>query len=183
MQNTKLKKAWVRLAMLISVGYGTLSPAASLAPSSVFVQGGFGDQQTTAYTAGLTWDLPWYHDFKAGRLGTYAEVAIGRWHTDSGNEATAWPTQISFTPTFRLYPKRAPHWFAEAGVGVNYIVPLFESGEKRFSTELNFGDHIAIGREFGHSEVSIRWEHFSNAGIKHPNPGENFGQVRYAYRF
>jgi hypothetical protein len=183
MQHIKQKRALVLLAMLLSAGYGAVSPAASIAPSSVFVQAGAGDQQTTAYTAGLTWDLPWYHDFKVGRLGTYAEVAIGRWHTDSHPEATAWPTQISFTPTFRLHPARAPHWFGEVGVGANYIVPVFNSGEKRFSTEFNFGDHFAIGREFGHSEVSIRMEHFSNAGIDHPNPGENFGQVRYAYRF
>ena len=70
------------------------------------------------------------------------------------------------------------------GVGANYIVPIFDSGEKRFSTKFNFGDHVAIGRSFGqHSEVSLRVEHFSNAGIEHPNPGENFGQLRYAHRF
>jgi lipid A 3-O-deacylase len=183
MRYTKLHGAWVRLAMLLSAAYAAVSPAADLAPTSVFVQGGIGDQRTSAYTAGVTWDLPWHYDFKFGRLSTYAEAAIGRWHTDGRNEATAWPTQISVTPTLRLYPARASHWFAEAGVGANYIVPLFKSGEKRFSTEFNFGDHFAIGRDFGRSEVSIRMEHFSNAGIEHPNPGENFGQVRYAYRF
>jgi lipid A 3-O-deacylase len=183
MRYTKRHSMWIALGMHLSLGYAAVSAAANLAPTSAFVQAGIGDQRTTAYTAGLTWDLPWHYDFKFGRLGVYAEAAIGRWHTGDRTQATAWPTQISATPTLRLYPARASHWFVEAGVGANYIVPIFNSGEKRFSTEFNFGDHVAIGRDFGHSEVSIRMEHFSNAGIEHPNPGENFGQLRYAYRF
>jgi lipid A 3-O-deacylase len=183
MRYTKSQIMWIPLVTLLSAGDVLTSSAAGLAPTSAFVQAGIGDQRTTAYTAGLTWDLPWHYDFRFGRLGAYGEAAIGRWHTNSYREATAWPTQISATPTVRFYPARASQWFAEAGVGVNYIVPIFNSGEKRFSTEFNFGDHVAIGRDFGHSEVSIRMEHFSNAGIDHPNPGENFGQLRYAYRF
>ena len=169
--------------MMLSAGYVASAPGADLAPTATFVQAGIGVQRTTAYTIGLAWDLPWHHDFMFGRLGVYAEAAIGRWHVDGRGEATAWPTQISATPTLRLYPAHASHWFAEMGVGANYIVPIFHSGDKRFSTKFNFGDHVAIGRSFGHSEVSIRIEHFSNAGIDHPNPGENFGQLRYAYRF
>jgi lipid A 3-O-deacylase len=183
MRHTKLHGMCIALGMYLALGHAAVSAAAGLAPTSAFVQAGIGDQRTTAYTAGLSWDLPWHYEFKFGRLGAYAEAAVGRWRTDGHREATAWPTQISATPTLRLYPARAPQWFAEAGVGANYIVPIFNSGEKRFSTEFNFGDHVAIGRDFGHSEVSIRMEHFSNAGIEHPNPGENFGQLRYAYRF
>jgi lipid A 3-O-deacylase len=183
MRYTKFQSMWIALGMQVALSSAAISAAADLAPSSAFVQAGVGDQRTTAYTAGLTWDLPWHCDFRFGRLGAYAEAAIGRWHTDGGREATAWPTQISATPTLRLHPARTSHWFAEAGVGANYIVPIFNSGEKRFSTEFNFGDHVAIGHDFGHSEVSLRMEHFSNAGIEHPNPGENFGQLRYAYRF
>lgn len=107
---------------------------------------------------------------------------MSRWHTESAKgNTTAWPTQIGATPTLRFYPSMTRHWFIEIGVGPNYIVPLFHSGEKRFSTEFNFGDHFAIGRRFEASEVSLRVEHFSNAGIEHPNPGENFVQVRYAH--
>lgn len=156
--------------------------ADSWAPASVFAQAGAGDQRTTAYVVGATWDLPWRHEFKFGSLGVYGEVAVGRWHTDGRNDATSWPTQISLSPTFRLNPTIAPKWFVEAGVGPSYIVPLFKTGHKRFSTEFNFDDHLAIGRAFGPSEVSVRLEHFSNAGISHPNPGENFVQIRYAYR-
>ena len=153
------------------------------APASAFVQAGQGDQHTDAYVVGLTWYLPWHFDFPTGTLAAYAEASIGRWHTQGNRgSSTAWPTQIGATPTLRFYPSLTRNWFVELGVGPNYIVPLFHSGEKRFSTEFNFGDHFAIGRRFGASEVSLRVEHFSNAGIEHPNPGENFIQVRYAHR-
>jgi lipid A 3-O-deacylase len=158
-------------------------PSPTLAPASVFVQAGFGDQRTNAYVVGATWYLPWRFDFPMGSLSAYVEASIGRWHTAGARgDTTAWPTQFGATPVLRLYPSRAPNWFAEIGVGPNYIVPIFHSGEKRFSTEFNFGDHAAIGRRFGASEVSLRIEHFSNAGIAHPNPGENFLQLRYAHR-
>jgi lipid A 3-O-deacylase len=183
MQSGILSGSLTLLAVVLSLGRIPVASASDVAPSGVFVQAGVGDQRTTAYVAGFLWELPWHYDFSFGRLGAYAEAAVGRWHTNGREGSTAWPTQISATPTLRFYPSRASRWFAEAGVGANYIVPLFKSGHKRFSTEFNFGDHVAIGRDFGHSEVSLRFEHFSNAGISQPNPGENFGQARYAYRF
>lgn len=159
--------------------------AAALEPSTVFVQLGAGDQETTAYLFGATWDLPWRWDFRVGSVSAYFEGAFGRWTTHKTHSDTAWPTQLSLTPVVRLRPMRLPNYFLELGVGVNDIVPVFDSGEKRFSTEFNFGDHVAVGRTFGErhpSELAVRLEHFSNAGIEHPNPGETFLQIRYSLR-
>jgi hypothetical protein len=63
---------------------------------------------------------------------------------------------------------------------------LYRTDHKEFSTRFNFYDTIGIGRSFGdhrQHEVSLRWAHVSNAGIKEPNPGENFIQLRYARQF
>jgi lipid A 3-O-deacylase len=163
------------------------SGSAALEPSAVFAQIGAGDQQTRAYLLGADWDSPWRHQFKMALLSGYFEGAFGRWVTrnDMHGSATAWPTQLSVTPVLRIQPTRLPRYFLEIGVGANYIVPVFESGHKRFSTEFNFGDHAAIGRRFGTrhpTELAVRVEHFSNAGIQHPNPGENFIQLRYSLR-
>jgi lipid A 3-O-deacylase len=160
--------------------------AASLEPSTVFVQLGAGDQETTAYLLGATWDLPWRRDFRIGSVSGYFEGGFGRWSTHKTHTDTAWPTQISVTPVVRLRPMRTPNYFLELGVGANYIVPVFDSGDKRFSTEFNFGDHVALGRTFRGrhpSEFAVRVEHFSNVGIEHPNPGENFLQLRYSPTF
>ena len=69
--------------------------------------------------------------------------------------------------------------------GVNVLAPLYRSRDKRFSTAFNFGDHVGIGVQLGDDhgqELSLRLQHFSNAGIKDPNPGENFVQLRYTAR-
>ncbi len=78
------------------------------------------------------------------------------------------------------------HWFLEGGIGASITTNVYETDGKRFSTRFNFGDHVAFGVLLGKSmehEVTMRIEHFSNAGIKHPNPGANFFQIRYSRRF
>ena len=182
MTQTPLRRFTQLFVCGLTLGAGGNALAASLVPSAVFFQAGFGDQRTDASLAGLTWTVPLQYECSYGWVGAVVEAALGRWHTEERQESTAWPTQISATPTLRFYPSRLSAWFAELGVGANYIVPLFQSEHKRFSTKFNFGDHAAVGRTFGRSEVSLRIEHFSNAGISHPNPGETFGQLRYAYR-
>jgi lipid A 3-O-deacylase len=159
-----------------------------LIPSTAFVQAGIGDQSTRAYIGGFTWDWNWRHHYGFGTLSGYFDADFGRWTTDrNGVKGYAWMTQVGLTPVLRFRPTgAAADWFAEIGVGPNYILPLYRSGSKRFSSEFNFGDHVAIGRDFGgrdQHELALRAEHFSNAGISHPNPGENFVQLRYSYRF
>jgi hypothetical protein len=178
---------------IVTLGSGTRSlPAqgiiSDLMPSTTFVQAGIGDQSTRAYIVGATWDWSWRQHYGFGTLSGYFDADFGRWTTDrNGVVGYAWMTQVGLTPVLRLRPARSwSDWFAEIGVGANYILPLYRSGSKRFSTEFNFGDHVAVGRDFGsrgQHELAVRAEHFSNAGIAHPNPGENFAQLRYSYRF
>ena len=76
--------------------------------------------------------------------------------------------------------------FVEAGIGVNAITPIFRSRDHQFSTTFNFVDHLGFGLRFGASrenEISLRVQHFSNAGIKKPNPGQDFAVLRYARHF
>jgi len=128
-------------------GTSASEPPGTLAPISAFVQAGFGDQHTNAYVVGATWYLPWHFEFSGGTLAASVDASVGRWHTEGPKGGTtAWPTQFGAEPVLRLYPSRAPDWFAEIGAGPNYIVPIFHTGEKRFSTEFNFGDQAAIGR-------------------------------------
>ena len=161
--------------------------ASSLRPSSLFIQAGVGDNDTRAYVAGATWDLPWSRQLNHMKLSAYFEAGVGRWTTeDSGVSSWSWVTQVGVTPVLRLQPSGAANrWFAEVGIGANYIVPIYQSQNKRFSTQFNFGDHVSVGRQFGERrqhEILLRLQHFSNAGIAHPNPGENFIQLRYAHR-
>jgi lipid A 3-O-deacylase len=171
--------------VVASTAYAAQFDLGALQPSSLFVQAGVGDQDTHAYVAGATWTWNWHRHISFLTASGYFEADIGRWTTDDhGVARSAWATQIGMTPVIRLQPSgRTDRWFAEIGVGANYIVPLYQTGHKRFSTEFNFGDHFGIGRQFGQHrqhELMLRMQHFSNAGIEHPNPGENFLQLRYS---
>jgi len=58
----------------------------------------------------------------------YFEADIGRWTTDDrGVSSSTWATQVGLTPVIRLQSSAAmSHWFAEVGVGANYILPCIE---------------------------------------------------------
>lgn len=164
----------------------SLHPAAGFwRPSTVFVQYGVAEDAQMA-ALGLAWDWRWQYDVLGGQLLGYWEASFGRWNADNGGGAHGWFTQVGLTPVLRYQFGPRGRWFAEAGIGANLLLPLYQTEAKRFSTTFNFGDHLALGRRFGiggqHS-LSLRFQHFSNASIRKPNPGENFVQLRYARRF
>lgn len=156
-------------------------------PEVGFVQLGRA-QETRATVFGLVW--PWEKTWRmgGGQWSGYWELALGRWSTPGlDGRDRAWVTQFGITPVFRFRPRAGQsRWFFEAGVGLTVMSPIYRSPSKRFSTAFNFGDHLAIGRNFGEGgqhEVSLRYQHFSNGGVEHPNPGEDFVQLRYATTF
>jgi hypothetical protein len=156
-------------------------------PDSVFAQIGAAEKATSAYTVGATWNWNWSRQFRFGLVTGYTEATVGRWETDLHDGETNWFTQVGVTPVLRLFPPLGGNrWFAEVGIGANYISPAYQTDGKRFSTEFNFGDHAAFGRILGdrrQASVALRIQHFSNGGIDAPNPGENFAQLRYSHQF
>ena len=180
-------------AAAVLLGFGAcLSQAASaetslLQPSSFFTQ--FGSAHSTrALTAGLTWDMPYRWQLGTGEVSSYLEASYSYWNVQSRDRAgLSQLSQFALVPALRYRPDDgASPWFVEAGVGLTATSSVYRTRQKSFSTSFNFGTHLAVGRSFGERgqhEISLRLEHFSNAGIKHPNPGENFIQVRYARRF
>ena len=161
--------------------------AQGLAPSGWFAQFGSG-AQTRSLLVGATWDWDRHWRLGPGEVGGYWEASLGRWSTTGlSGGATAWVTQLGVTPVFRFRPDAGTsRWFLEGAIGLNLLMPIYHSNDKRFSTSANFGDHLGVGLNFGPNarhEVVLRIEHFSNGGIRHPNPGKNFLQLRYASRF
>ena len=151
------------------------------APDAMFLQAGRASE-TSTLTLGLQWD--WRRQWQFGertRVSGYNELSVGHWRADEGR-GSAIVTQVGFTPTLRFWPSgETTGWFYEAAIGANALVPIYRTREKRFSTAFNFGDHVALGHRstgpYGW-EWALRLEHFSNAGIDEPNPGENFVQLR-----
>lgn len=152
-------------------------------PSAAYLQAGAGDHVASA-ALGLRWDLDWYRENGWGRWEGNLDLSVGRWHPSRLSFASGRHdvTQLGITPVIRLRPAGWRQLFLEAGIGANLLSPLYRNGSRQFSTRFNFGDHIALGWRFGASgehELALRVQHFSNGGAKHPNPGENFIQLRY----
>lgn len=180
-------------SMLMLVVPGAVSAAdgadavsrGSLSPQRLTVLYGAASQ-TYAASLGLQWDLPWRRAWgRRGVLTTHAEFAVGQWRADAaGGRATAVSTQVGVTPVLRYTFDGTAGWFVEAGVGANVIAPVYRSKDKRFSIAFNFGDHVGLGRRSPARPGwawTLRVQHFSNAGIARPNPGENFIQLQLAY--
>ena len=160
--------------------------ADSTSPSAAFAQIGAAES-TFGATVGLNWF--WAQPIKMGRLNLrgYWEASLSEWSYPTESERrTAGLVQLGLIPVLRWQADGgASPWFAEAGIGATLTTAVYQTERKRFSTRFNFGDHLAVGRSFGPArahELSVRLEHFSNAGIKQPNPGENFFQMRYLFK-
>ncbi len=173
-------------AMLLTItGHANAQPWYS--PTSIFLQSGTSGK-THGITAGATWDWANKWALGGGQLTGYWEASMSEWSYPSADgRKTAWLGQVGLVPVFRFRPTSGTSpWFFEAGVGFTLMTSLYETDRKRFSTTFNFADHLAVGRNFGprnEHEISLRLQHFSNGGIKEPNPGENFVQLRYSFRF
>jgi lipid A 3-O-deacylase len=190
--NAPAPSRWVTLALCMRQWGAVLAIAAPAvadgrSADAYFLQAGWAEHGQTA-TLGWTWDTSWQREFAHGRLTAHWEASFGRWRSEtaSSRREFAWVTQVGVTPVLRWQPQSWERWFMEAGIGANLLLPIYRSGDHTFSTAFNFGDHIAVGRrvgEAGKHEVLLRLQHYSNASIKQPNPGENFVQLRYVHRF
>ena len=89
---------------------------------------------------------------------------------------------FSLVPTLRVsareYGTLQP--FIEAGIGA-HLLSTTRIDNRQLSTAFQFGEQLALGvRVAGRVPlaISLRGEHVSNGGIKHPNPGVNFLSLR-----
>ncbi|WAC61920.1 acyloxyacyl hydrolase [Pseudoxanthomonas sp. SL93] len=171
--------AGLAMATLLSLSLAATAMAAE-PRTAYYVQGGVAED-AQSLTVGASRDWAWEKQYGFGHVTGQWQGEIGRWHSDNQGS-----TQVGISPALRLRPNGWNEgWFIEGGIGVNVIFPKYSTEKKTFSTTFNFGDHIALGKRFGadaQHEWSLRFQHFSNARIRRPNPGENFLQFRYTRR-
>jgi len=137
----------------------------------------------SAWTLGATLD---WQDWRRSLWGAEVRGYWSRWSA-RGVGADFDTTVLGVTPSFRFIPDAGhSRWFLDAGVGATLANRRFVSPAQEFSTRFNFASHLGVGVELGQQrqhELQLRLEHVSNAGIKEPNPGANFVQLRYALHF
>jgi hypothetical protein len=158
---------------------------AALKPRAFFAQMGIA-KEVTAGTAGLIWNLG--KDGLNERWSVYLEGSVGRWQSRGGYATDHGVlTQLALIPVVRhRFDEGRSPWFVEGGIGATVTSSVYRNLDKHFSTAFNFGDHVGAGYAFGPArkdEIVLRAEHFSNGGIKQPNPGQNFLELRYVHHF
>ena len=139
------------------------------------------------YRVGLQWD--WNKKWlQTGgmHLNGYWDLNLGYWHGDSYEDRDASQNigVIGITPVFRWENDNKKGIYVEGGIGASLFSKTYNNNGNRMSTAFEFADHIGVGYVFNNNfDLGLRLQHYSNAGIKKPNSGENFVIVRGAYRF
>lgn len=160
--------------------------AVDFKPDGVEFIGGPGRNGTAQAGAGLVWDWGWRAERHALITGQ-TELIVSQWRFDALGGGKDNLQQITLLPMFhfQLDQGRSP-WFLELGIGATYLTQHYLTPRKDFGSQWNFYDTLGGGYRFGargEHELGLRILHISNAGIKKPNPGEEFLLLRYAYRF
>ena len=165
----------------------TEPPAPSLTPS-LYVEAGTTGLQvpaTRTRTVGLQMPLP--YAFWQRRIRMHLDLSLSDWATTAAPPVRRHTAELGMVPMFRyrLADGQSP-WFVDAGIGLSYLAATHHTPSGPFSSRWNFSDHLGVGRHFGaqqQHELSLHARHVSNAGLRKPNPGQTWVQIRYAHRF
>ena len=141
------------------------------------------------YRVGVQWDWKkrWL-DTGNWHLGGYWDLSLGGWDNSSASKTNRSIVDIGLTPVFRFQqnnPAGLSPYF-EAGIGFHLLSATSVSPERRFGSSFQFGDHLGFGMRFGDKgryDIGYRYQHLSNGGLKDPNQGINFHQLRLQYNF
>lgn len=132
------------------------------------------------------WDERWWKSDNS-HLGGYWDFSLAQWraqHFQGVAGAHQNLTDLGLTPVLRFGANDKKGWYIEAGIGAHLLSDLYDNAGRRFSTRFQFGDHLGVGYVTQNRlAFSLHVQHFSNGGIKRPNPGELFGVVKMTYEF
>lgn len=172
---------WVRMLLLTCAAL----PACAWAVDGVSFELGQGDSARMG-RAGLQWkwDQQWLKGSQV-HVGGFWDLSVGHWTRDALPGLNRRITEIGLTPTFRLQQNSGQGLYVEAAIGFHLLSDT-TLGPRRFGTTFQFSEHLGIGYQFGAKrafDIGLRYQHLSNAGIKQPNNGINFTQVRAQYWF
>ncbi len=118
-------------------------------------------------------------------LAWAGEASLRRWSApvDGDGRDLVWQAAAQPLVRWRADPAVGQGWFIEGGIGLSLHGHAYRAGSVRQGSRWNFQDVLALGYRPalwpGH-EVSLRLAHFSNAGLRRPNPGEESLTLRWS---
>ncbi len=117
----------------------------------------------------------------------YWDASVGFWQARQWHnvpDARKNIIDLGFTPVFRFENTSKKGFYAEAGIGAHLLSRTYNNNDDGLSTAFQFGDHLGVGYVFDNKwEVGLKFQHFSNGGIKKPNSGVDFVVLKASYRY
>ena len=164
-----------------------LAPSAFAFDSVSFELGGGDNTQVARIGLQSRWHKQWLQS-NGTHLGGYWDLTLSQWRWTPAQGATNTNENlidIGITPVLRLQSDSRKGFYAEVGIGAHLLSSDFYNSEgQRFSTRFQFGDHFGLGYVMQNGvDLSLKIQHFSNGGIKQPNPGVLFGVLKLGYAF
>ncbi|MDB5728694.1 MAG: acyloxyacyl hydrolase [Noviherbaspirillum sp.] len=181
---TSMKSMW----KLVAAGFiFTMSYSGAHAVDSASFELGEGDQ-TDLIRGAMQWEWTnqWFQS-NGTHIGGYWDLTLAHWHAKKhrnieGNSQNI--VAVGITPVFRFQRDTLRGPYVEAGIGAHYLSDLYDNNDDRLSTRFQFGDHVGIGYVFKNKlDIGLKYQHFSNGGLKKPNSGVDFVAVRISYPF
>lgn len=153
-------------------------------PAAVYVEAGVSARDSDVVGAGARWPSGWQAEGLGGKFSLATDVGLNRWSAPQTGAGKRSFTQLTATPVFRWRGAGgASPWFLEAGIGLSYHNKEYVAKDAHHGSRWNFNDVLAAGYSFGKHEISLRASHFSNAGLKNPNPGDTIVSLRWSGSF
>jgi Lipid A 3-O-deacylase (PagL) len=127
-----------------------------------------------ALTDEWSWSLRWAGD-----------VAYWWARNDGAQNQSLWEIGAYPLLDFRRAAGSGLSPYAELAIGI-HLLSHTRIADRTLSTAFQFGEVAGIGVRFGDREqcgIGLRIHHVSNGGIKEPNSGVTFGELRISYAF
>ena len=119
------------------------------------------------------------------RLRLRHELELAAWRVPKARDLL----ELGYSPVLRLERPLADSratFFVEGSIGARLLSHTRVGPDHDMSTAFQFSDELRAGWTWGDQgrhTAGLRLQHLSNLGIKEPNPGINFWQLYYRYRF
>jgi opacity protein-like surface antigen len=170
---------WAGAAAVVLLLAGTHAAAVD----GIAVEAGGGDGTDMGRVAvQWDWNKRWFQG-SDWHVGGYWDLGLGYWRHSTLPGQNGDIAEIGLTPVFRLQRNGRQGPYLEAAIGM-HLLSSTSIGDKRLGTAFQFGDHVGAGYRFGTNgawDLGYRFQHLSNGGIKKPNDGINFHQLRLQY--
>ena len=177
----------IRSSTLGALAFACALPATAGTPDSISLELGAGKATQMARVAvQYDWERRWFES-EGAQLGGYWNLSAGAWRltrVEGIPDRHGRMADVGITPVFRYAASGKTGPYVEAAIGIHLLSKRYDNGGHKLSTHFQFGDHLAVGYRFAQDwDASLKVQHFSNGGIKHPNGGVNFLVLRLAKRF